>query len=151
KMALEDGSKDFCEAVSVYSDGGDSESCGEVGWFEKGYLEPEIASFVATMEEGGASDIIKSSLGYHIIFLEEKRKVEKDGAEVDEFRLKQIFVENGGFVEWVREEKKKYNVWVLMNDYKWEKETASIQFRDGKFEREENRIRIKSEGDPIFE
>ncbi len=147
---INDDSSNFCEVTAKYSESKSAESCGEVGWFEKKHLEPEIADVVFNMTPGKVSDVIKSSLGYHIVFLDETRNVEKEEVDVEEVKLKQIFIVNGGFLEWFKNEKKTHRVWVLMKDYKWNNEEALIEFRDSRLEINEKKLRIKSEGDPSF-
>lgn len=144
-----DGSN-FCEIVKSYSEGDGVDNCGDVGWFEQEQLEPEIAETVFGMKSGEISKVIKSSLGFHIILLEEDKQVDKNGKSVREVKLKQIFVNDGGFVNWIRERKKEHSVYIPMKDYKWDKESASVKFAQNEFETKEKMLRIKSEGDPIF-
>lgn len=145
----EDGSN-FCEIVKSYSKGETADNCGEIGWFQEQHLEPEIASVVLKMKVGEVSDVIKSSLGYHIVLLDEIKQSEKDGSKINEIKLKQIFINNGGFVKWMKENKKKHNIWVPTKDYRWNQDGASIKFQNNQLETKEHQLRIKSEGDPIF-
>jgi len=149
KKITENGSN-FCEIAGSYSDGETAGSCGEIGWFQRQSLEPEIASVAFGMKVGEVSNVIKSSLGYHIILLDETKQSEKEGSKISEVKLKQIFINNGGFVKWIREEKKKHKIWVPMKDYRWNQESASIKFQNNQLETKEQQLRIKSEGDPIF-
>lgn len=150
KNSLSEDGSNFCEIVNNYSEGETAKNCGEVGWFEEKHLEPEVAKVAFNLKVGEVSHVIKSSLGYHIIFLEEIRQIEKDGEKIDEVNLKQIFIANGGFVEWIKEEKKEHRVWVLIKNYSWDKNSASVKFRDNQLEIKEEKLRSKSEGDPIF-
>lgn len=61
--ALASGS-DFGELAWEYS----PESGGELGWFPRGYLlYPEVEAAAFSLEVGGRSEIIQSTIGYHII------------------------------------------------------------------------------------
>ncbi len=61
--ALASGS-DFGELAWEYS----PESGGELGWFPRGYLlYPEVEEAAFSLEVGGRSEIIQSTIGYHII------------------------------------------------------------------------------------
>lgn len=55
---------DFGKLAWEYS----PESGGELGWFPRGYLlYPEVEEAAFSLEVGARSDIIQSSIGYHII------------------------------------------------------------------------------------
>lgn len=46
---------------------------GDLGWFPKGYLtQPEVEAAAFALEPGQYSTVIKSALGYHIIFIIER-------------------------------------------------------------------------------
>jgi len=46
---------------------------GDLGWFPKGYLtQPEVETAAFALEPGQYSTVIKSKLGYHIIFIIER-------------------------------------------------------------------------------
>jgi len=46
---------------------------GDLGWFPKGYLtQPEVETAAFALEPGQYSAVIKSALGYHIIFIIER-------------------------------------------------------------------------------
>jgi parvulin-like peptidyl-prolyl isomerase len=146
---LGDGSN-FCEVVSQYSEDENRGSCGEMGWYSEKEMDPVIAKKIFEMAKGEFSEPIKSSLGIHIILVEDFREIEKEEKKIREAKLKQIFVADGGFVEWIRREKKQYPVLVISKDYKWSKERASVKFKNQKDEIKEAELRRKSEGDPVF-
>ena len=55
---------DFGKLAWEYS----PESGGELGWFPRGYLlYPEVEAAAFSLEVGGRSEIIQSTIGYHII------------------------------------------------------------------------------------
>jgi peptidyl-prolyl cis-trans isomerase C len=46
---------------------------GDLGWFPKGYLtQPDIETAAFALQSGQYSDVIKSDLGYHILYLVER-------------------------------------------------------------------------------
>jgi len=63
---------DFSGLARVYSTGPGAEEGGLMGWVKRGYLLPEIDKVVFDLKEGETSDIVQTSLGYHIFKLEEK-------------------------------------------------------------------------------
>jgi len=64
---------DFAGLAKVYSDGPGAEEGGMMGYVKKGDLLPEIEKVVFNLKEDQVSDIIQTSLGYHIFKVEEKR------------------------------------------------------------------------------
>jgi parvulin-like peptidyl-prolyl isomerase len=143
KKELEKGA-DFEEVAKKYSEGETSQEGGDLGWLKKEHLVPEVAEVVFKMKEGECSDIIQSSLGNHIIYLEEVR-----GESVDkEVKIKQIFTGEGDFLGWLNEIKKETGVRILIGGYFWNKEEAEVDFSDPELEKKERSIRMKSEGDP---
>jgi parvulin-like peptidyl-prolyl isomerase len=64
---------DFAELAKTYSEGPGAEEGGLMGYVTKEDLMPEIVKAVSGLEEGSVSDIVQTSLGYHIFKLEEKR------------------------------------------------------------------------------
>ncbi len=148
---LEEDSSNFEEVAKKYSEGSSAENGGELGWFEKGQIVPEVAEVVFEMEPGQHSEIVESPLGFHIVYLEKIRKSESGenlSKEKKEVKIKQIHTKSGGFFEWFLQQKRQADVIILMKDYKWEKETAMIEFRDENLQRQEENIIQKSEGDP---
>ena len=62
-QSLQSGSK-FASLALKY----DPATGGDLGWFPKGYLTaPEVEAAAFSLQPGQTSEIIKSSLGYHII------------------------------------------------------------------------------------
>ncbi len=166
KNEIIDTDKSFSEIVKKYSEGESVENEGALGWFEKEQMIPEVANAVFGMKPGEISDIIVSPLGFHIVLLEkiEEKKgselskeeivIKEKGDEGDEeetvkrVKIRQVFVRGEGFLEWLKEEKKKEKVMIFMKDYTWNEEAARVEFRSAKMRRVEKELRIKSEGDP---
>lgn len=62
----------FLEMVERYSDDtGSSASGGDLGWFGRGRMVAEFEEAAFALEEGEVSEVVESSFGYHIIWLQE--------------------------------------------------------------------------------
>jgi len=120
-----------------------------LGWFRKDQLVPEVATIAFKINAGEKSDVITSSLGFHIIFVEEKRKIQGDDeTEIEEVKLKQIFTRDGGFLDWLVNKKRGASVSIFMRDYYWDTQEGKVEFRNEAMRRTEEKIKIESEGDP---
>ncbi len=67
----------FSDLAVSYSDGQQALNGGDLGWRESGQLPTLFASFVADMNKGDTSELIKSPSGYHIIRLVDVRRTDK--------------------------------------------------------------------------
>jgi len=135
---------DFNEISKKYSEGETAYNGGNLGWFRKKYLESSIAEKAYSMQPGEFSEIIRTSLGSHIIYLKEVR----GEGEEKEVNLKQIFTQEGSFLNWLKKEKSKFRVRIFVKDYYWNKDTLKVEFSDDLMKKKEQELRIKSEGDP---
>ena len=68
---------DFVQLAATYSDSQDALDGGKLGWRKAGQVPTLFAEFVADMEKGDFSDIIRSSSGYHVIKLLDVRSTEQ--------------------------------------------------------------------------
>ncbi len=68
---------DFSQLSATYSDGQDALSGGNLGWRKAGQVPTLFAEFVADMQKGDVSDVIRSSSGFHIIKLLDVRSTEQ--------------------------------------------------------------------------
>lgn len=64
-------------AKEVSDDKASGEKGGDLDWKPKGASPPELENAAFAMQPGQISDLIKTKYGWHIIKLEERRKVEK--------------------------------------------------------------------------
>jgi parvulin-like peptidyl-prolyl isomerase len=119
-----DSGKEFEEVVKSYSQGESAKNGGELGWFSKNQILPELSVTVYSMNKGETSDILESSLGYHIINLEDKKS--ENGK--DFVKIKQIFIRNENFGDWLVEQKKKFNFYIPLKKYYWKKEDGKVEF-----------------------
>jgi peptidyl-prolyl cis-trans isomerase C len=68
----------------------DQTTGGDLGWFPQGYLtQPEIETAVFAMQPGQYSSVIKTQLGYHIIYV-----IERDATHVLSVDARRILQEN---------------------------------------------------------
>ncbi len=83
--------KDFAELAKKFSvDSISSEHGGDLGFFEKGVMDPAFDEKVFAMEKGNISDPVKSRFGFHIIKLNDiKPQTGKSFEEVKEEISKQ--------------------------------------------------------------
>lgn len=163
KNELEQDGSNFEQIAKKYSQGKSAESGGELGWFRKDQLAPEVGNMVFNLEEGQISGVISSSLGYHIVQALQFREIESDGKnnesqstqdgsgneeKIKEVKIRQIFVSDGGFIQWLSGQKKKASVMVLPKEYKWRKDEGRVVFSDESMNKLEERLRSKADGDP---
>ncbi len=134
----------FEEVAKKYSEGETAENGGSIGWFKKEYLSKKIAEKAYSMQPGEFSEVIKSSLGSHIIYLEEI----KEKNNVKEVKLKQIFTQEGSFLNWLNTRKKEYSIRTFLKDYYWDKKELKIKFSNQLLEENETILRSNSNGDP---
>jgi len=116
--------KSFSDAVTEFSDGSSSLSGGELGWFKKDQIVPEIAEQIFALKNGQQSSILESPLGYHIVEMEEK----KTENETELVRIRQIFVEKKTFSDWVGAEMRGMKIMVPLKGYTWNKENLQVDF-----------------------
>ncbi len=135
--------KDFGEIAKAYSKGYTALDGGELGWFKKDQLIPDISEKVFALEKGKRSDILESSLGFHIVEVEDKKT--ENGEEL--VRIRQIFSPKKLFPEFLAEEMKKMKIFVLLKDYFWNKEAAMIEFRSEDMKNFEKELIENSQGD----
>jgi len=68
---------DFRQLAIAYSDGQQALEGGDLGWRRAGQLPTLFAEVVMQMQPGEVSPVIRSSSGFHLLLLEEKRGQEK--------------------------------------------------------------------------
>ncbi len=74
----------FAGLAMEYSEGPNASEGGSVGYVKKGDLLPDIEAVVFDLKEGEVSGTIKTSLGYHIFKVDERR--ERKTLELSEVR-----------------------------------------------------------------
>jgi hypothetical protein len=139
---LKSGQK-FEEVAKKYSEGESAENGGSLGWFSYDQMIPEIAVATSILKNGEISPVLESSLGYHIVSVEDK-KTENSLTMV---RIRQIFVKTKNFSDWLLEEEKRFKIYVLLPNFYWDKETQEVRFRDKSLEEFEKKVTENPEGD----
>jgi len=134
---------DFVSVAEKYSEGESAKSKGELGWFSRAEMLPEIAQVVFDLKKGERSEIIESSLGYHIIVVED-RKTEN---ETDKVQLKQVFVRTNSFSDWLDKYVKNFDIHIFSRDLYWNKEDGQVEFKNASLKDFENNLEKNSPGD----
>ena len=135
--------KDFAAVAEKYSVGDSAKGGGELGWFSADQMLPEIAMAAFNMKVGDVSDVIESSLGYHIIQLEDKRT---DNG-VDKVRLRQIFVRTPTFADWLLGQEKNIKIYIPLKDYYWNASDGTVEFRSNDLKQFEQNLDQNSPDD----
>jgi hypothetical protein len=138
-----DKAKDFESVVPKYSEGDSVKDRGDLGWFNPSEMLPEIAVAVSTLEKGKVSEVIESSLGYHIIKLEDK-KTEND---IEKFHIRQIFVRVPTMDQWLAQKEKEIRIILVTRNYYWDENIGEIQFTDKDLIRFEENLEKNSTDD----
>jgi dolichyl-phosphooligosaccharide-protein glycotransferase len=71
--SLEVTADNFASMVKEYSDCPSSVEGGSLGWFGKGQMVPEFEKAAFSLKVGEISEPVKTSFGYHLIYVEDKR------------------------------------------------------------------------------
>jgi hypothetical protein len=133
----------FATVAKKYSEGESAEKGGELGWFSSDQMIPEIALAVKLLAAGETSNVLESSLGYHIIKVEEK----KTENSVEVAKIKQIFVRIKNLSDWLLAQEKKTKIYIPLHDFYWDKESQSVKFKDKSLEEFEKNLEENSAGD----
>jgi parvulin-like peptidyl-prolyl isomerase len=113
KQALERirGGESFeAVAAEVSIDPGTKDQGGELGWFSRGMLVTEFEDAAYSLQPGQISEPVKTSFGWHLIFLEERdpnRALEGSALEAAKERA---------LPNWLEEEKQKHTIQRLLDD-----------------------------------
>lgn len=59
--------EDFASLAKAHSEGPNAAKGGDVGWFTRGDLLPEIEQAAFGLRSGETSDVVRSAFGYHLI------------------------------------------------------------------------------------
>jgi len=72
---------DFADLARKSSTCPSAKKGGDLGWFGKGKMDPAFEKAAFDLEKGGISDVVKSSFGYHVIKVDDRRKAKKRSLE----------------------------------------------------------------------
>tara|TARA_Y100000031_G_scaffold148821_1_gene185676 strand:- start:270 stop:1190 length:921 start_codon:yes stop_codon:yes gene_type:complete len=111
-LAIEQGA-DFSELAKQYSyDAISGPKGGDLGYFGRGTLEPQLESAIFDMEIGQISKPIKSSFGYHIVKLEDL--LYSDTGVATKARASHILIRGFDFNEWIEKQKQELAIYRLV-------------------------------------
>ena len=142
RKELESG-KDFAEVVDKFSEGDSKKKGGELGWVKKEQMIQELQEALFDEERYGNNEVIESSIGFHIVRIEEKKKEGEESV----LRLKQIFVAKKTFADWLKDSKKSISILIPLKDFRWNSDRAVVEFRSEKMQKFEAEERLKAQGD----
>lgn len=135
--------KDFSEVAKKYSEGESAKNGGELGWFSADQMLPEIALTAYSLKKGETSEAIESSLGYHIIQVEDKKT--ENGS--DKLQLKQIFARTTNFADWLLEQEKNMKIHIPIKGLYWDKNNGRVEFNDNDLKKFEENLNQNSPND----
>jgi peptidyl-prolyl cis-trans isomerase SurA len=84
-------SPDFGRVAAAYSDAADAMQGGLIGWRTPDRLPDLFATAVAKMQPGGVSEVLRSSAGFHVVKLLERRGASA-GVPIIQTRVRHILV-----------------------------------------------------------
>lgn len=137
---------DFAAVVEKYSDGRTKANAGDLGWYVLEDLAPELRSAVDVAKVGVPTDMVESSLGYHILLVKETKA--EEGKRL--YHLSQVFVRKDNFIDWLMDKIRGEPVRVLLPDYRFDREAARIDFRAQAMKDFETELRSNPDQDPLF-
>lgn len=135
--------KEFSETAQKYSEGDSAKSGGSLGWFSADQMLPEIAEAAVSLDKGKTSAVIESSIGYHIIKMEDKKTEDQK----DLFKISQIFVRTETLGDWLGKQEKNMKIYIPLKDYYWDKNSLSVEFRNRDLKDFEDNLRKNSPDD----
>lgn len=150
RQKIEDAMKDlktnndFPRTAKKFSEGASATEGGELGWLKKDQLIMEIADAIIVLKKGDRSEILESSLGFHIVEMEDLKKGE-NGENL--FKIRQIFVAKETFADWLGEKMKGISVVVLAKDFVWNKNSLIVEFNNADLKSFEENVSKDSQGD----
>ncbi|MBI3755077.1 MAG: peptidylprolyl isomerase [Deltaproteobacteria bacterium] len=89
-LAMAQKGEGFAKLAKEYSQGPNAQDGGDLGYVKAGEMDKAIEKAAAALNIGETSDIIKTSTGFHIIRLEDKRKAEPKSFSAVEDDIKNI-------------------------------------------------------------
>ncbi|KKP79440.1 MAG: hypothetical protein A2271_04155 [Candidatus Moranbacteria bacterium RIFOXYA12_FULL_35_19] len=116
----------FSETAKKYSQGESAKNGGALGWFSANQMLPEVAQVVSKLQKNQLSEIVESSIGFHIIQMEDVK--EQNGEQI--FKLNQIFVPIKSFAQWLSEMEGDYKIFIPSREFYWDSQAGKVQFSE---------------------
>jgi parvulin-like peptidyl-prolyl isomerase len=133
----------FENVAKKYSEGQSAQNGGELGFIPVSNLAPEIKQAIQNQKINQVSNVVESSLGFHLVAVEERKQEQGQ----DTVRLKQIFAKKLTFSDWLTSQMKQMNIIVFFKGYMWDKDTARIEFNQPEMKLFEENAAQSSQGD----
>ena len=86
--------EDFATVAREVSEGREASNGGDMGFFAKDEMMPELTNIAFALDVGQISEIIETRFGFHILKVEEKRPASKMTFEEAEEPVRQLLIEN---------------------------------------------------------
>lgn len=106
--------EDFAELAKEYStDENTKEQGGDLGYFKKGDMEKEFEDAAFSLSVGQISDPVKTSYGYHIIKVDDKKEAKEATLEESRDKINDALLEqklSTQFDSWIQERMTEYNI-----------------------------------------
>jgi hypothetical protein len=125
KTALLKGN-DFSSVAEKFSEGQSKNNGGELGWVEKTKMIPELQDAIFGQNALKNNEIIESSIGYHLIEVEGKKKENN----LDVVQLRQVFVPKKVFADWLSEQMKNMSILLPLGEFSWNSADQTVEFSD---------------------
>lgn len=138
--------KSFADVAKQYSEGRTAQDGGELGWFVSEDLASELRQSVMLQKVGVPGDVVESSLGFHILLVEEIKK--EDNRQL--YRLRQIFTRKTTFADFLSEKMSGLSIFILSPEYEWNAAEARVEFRKQELRDFEKNLFEKADGDAAF-
>jgi len=82
----------FAQVSAEYSDASDAMQGGELGWRPLGQIGSPFAELLLQMQPGEFTPVVRSPIGFHIIKLLERRKLEKSVTIIEQTHAQHILI-----------------------------------------------------------
>ena len=119
---------DFAALAGAHSQGAGASDGGDIGWIEPGSLPDSLARVAAVLEKGKISEPVRTSLGYHVLKVEDRQGGKRLGfAAVSEGIQAELYKKamDERFAKWLKTDlRKKHRVAVKLDGYAFEAEKA---------------------------
>ncbi|MBF0425405.1 MAG: peptidylprolyl isomerase [Magnetococcales bacterium] len=107
RKAWEKG-EDFKNLARTYSQDTTASDGGDVGWISRGLMVPEFEDAAFALNKGMVSAPVRTRFGWHLILLEERRRIAADGADASRTELENRLRESKTqdlFRQWQRDQR----------------------------------------------
>lgn len=86
----------FEEAAKKYSEDGAAPQGGDLGWVNRGLLDPDFEKVAWELQPGTMSGIVETKFGYHLIYVEGRRPQHMEPFEIARPRVREFLMTQHG-------------------------------------------------------